>query len=163
MRSPVIVWIGLFLVLSAASLHGQSHGLESKGAAKSQPAKTPAAEAAKTSASAPAASARPEPVRAAPPLPTVAGSRAETQQFTPKVPAAKVAEAVAQAIREAEAAAARRAARAPIRPILPRQTTGAPAAPAKRYEIRWPEQRMVVRWPDDAPTDRLSLTWPSAF
>ena len=82
-------------------------------------------------------------------------------QVTPTLPPAQVATAVADALRAAEAAEARRATRVAIRPILPRRTPVA-TAPAKRYEVRWPEQRMVVQWPGTA-TDRVTLTWPAAF
>ena len=101
--------------------------------------------------------------------PAPAASRATAQpapakdvQVTPALPPAKVAAAVAEALRAAEAAQARRTTRAPAR------TDSPPPAPAsgahsRRYAVRWPEQRMVVQWPGAAKTDRVVLTWPDSF
>lgn len=101
-----------------------------------------------------------EPVIAAPPAPV-----ASKQHFnvTPTVPPAKVAAAVAEAIRAAEAAEARRAARASAsaRPAPVRRAPVA-AGPVRHYEVRWPVQRMVVRWPETA-SDRVTLAWPESF
>jgi hypothetical protein len=81
---------------------------------------------------------------------------------TPALPPAQVAAAVAQALRAAEAAEAKRAARI-SRPATPRPATTATAnASARRYEVRWPEQRMVVTWPSTA-SDRVTLSWPEGF
>jgi hypothetical protein len=100
------------------------------------------------------------PAHAEPPK-TVQTDAVKNVQVTPTLPPAKVAAAVADALREARAAETRRAAPVSIRPILPRRTPVA-TAPAKRYEVRWPEERMVVQWPG-AATDRVTLTWPAAF
>jgi hypothetical protein len=85
---------------------------------------------------------------------------AKSVQVTPSVPAVKVAAAVAEALRAAEAAEARRASKVVMRPILPRRTPA--TTPGKRYEVRWPEQRMVVQWPG-TKSDRVVLTWPDTF
>jgi predicted DNA-binding transcriptional regulator YafY len=79
---------------------------------------------------------------------------------TPKIPAARVAAAVAEAVRAAEAAQAKRAAQAARTPA--RQSHAVAAPPARRYELQWPEQRMVVPWPN-TKEDRVTLIWPGTF
>jgi hypothetical protein len=86
---------------------------------------------------------------------------ATPRKVTPTVPPAQVAAAVAEAVREAEAARARRAMRSqgtPARPVV----TITPPGPQRRYEVRWPTQRMVVHWPE-AADDRVTLKWPDGF
>ena len=83
--------------------------------------------------------------------------KARTVHVAPSRPAAEVAAAVAAAMREAEAAEARRAGRSYSRPATPRPTA---PTPARRYDVHWPEQRMVLTWPGTAP-DRVTLKWPS--
>jgi hypothetical protein len=79
------------------------------------------------------------------PAPKALAEPLKSVPVTPAVPAAKVAEAIAEALRAAEAAEARRAAKVAIRPILPRRPSP-PSGPAKRYEVRWRDQRMVFYW-----------------
>jgi hypothetical protein len=77
------------------------------------------------------------------------------------LPPARVAEAVAEALKEAAAAAARRSARTPV-VIRVRRSASTAAAPTRKqqhYEVRWPSQRMVVRWPEP-DGDRVKLSWP---
>jgi hypothetical protein len=90
-------------------------------------------------------------------------TKPQSVQVTPTtVPAAKVAAAVAEALRAAEAAEARRAGRVTTtRPPVPRSTAAA-AMPARIYEVRWPEQRMVVQWPGTSD-ERVTLIWPDSF
>jgi hypothetical protein len=90
---------------------------------------------------------------------TTPAAKPQNTQVTPTVPATKVAAAVAEALRAAEAAEARRASRGTIRTMLPRST---PAAPTRKYQVRWPEQRMVVQWPGTSD-DRVTLIWPDGF
>jgi hypothetical protein len=78
------------------------------------------------------------------------------------LPPAKVAAAVAEALKEAEAAAARRSAHTPVVIRVRRSaSTSASTSAAKKqhYAVRWPSQRMVVRWPEPAG-DRVKLSWP---
>jgi hypothetical protein len=92
--------------------------------------------------------------------PTVA-TKSQSVQVAPTLPPAKVAAAVAEALREAEAAEAKRAAGPAARPLHARRTPVAAAQPRK-YEVRWPEQRMVVQWPSTA-SDHVTLTWPGTL
>src|SRR5688572_2071743 len=85
---------------------------------------------------------------------------AKSVQVTPSVPAVKVAAAVAEALRAAEQAEARRASKVVMRPILPGRTPA--STPGKRYDVRWPEQRVVVQWPGTRSV-RVVLTWPDTF
>jgi hypothetical protein len=92
----------------------------------------------------------------------VAQESAPPRTVTPTVPPAQVAAAVAEALREAEAAQARRAKRSPAAPAPARTIEITPSGPRRRYEVRWPTQRMVVHWPE-AASDRVTLTWPEGF
>jgi hypothetical protein len=82
-------------------------------------------------------------------------------QVTPTVPPAKVAAAVAEAIRQAEEAAAKRAARSTSH-TTPARRVPTESLPTRRYEVRWPSQRMVVHWPG-AADDHVTLKWPETF
>jgi hypothetical protein len=136
-RAALPAAIAAMLLAGAAQLEGQEHP---------EPAKA----------------AHPEPVKAAPPAPTVVPPKARNVNVTPTIPAAKVAAAVAEAMRQAEEAAARRKARITVRPsTTARMITTAPVN-VRRYEVQWPAQRMVVQWPAAAPADgRVRLTWPA--
>ena len=137
---------------TAKPAHGES------ASAGHEPAKPVHAEGVK--------SAKPDPVRVVPPSHGAAESKAKSVGVTPSAPPAQVAAAVAQALREAEEAQARRAARTPARPIVvvrtPSAPTRTPAGTPKKYDVRWPEQRMVVQWPSTVD-DRVRLTWPESL
>jgi hypothetical protein len=92
------------------------------------------------------------------PAPPVTETPKETVGVVPTASPTQVAAAIADALRSAEAAQARRQA-ATVRPVAPRPTAPATVQPHKRYEVRWPSERMVVRWPTPA-TDRITLEWP---
>jgi hypothetical protein len=107
------------------------------------------------------ATAHPEPVKVAPAVPTVVPPKTQNVSVTPTVPPAKVAAAVAEALRQAEEAAAKRKARTPVRSMTTVRIITA-TVPSRRYEVQWPTQRMVVHWPTP-PDGRVTLVWPNAF
>ena len=81
MRAALPAAIAAMLLAGAAPLEGQDHPEQAKAAHS-------------------------EPVKAAPPVPTVVPPKAKNVNLTPTIPPAKVAAAVAEALRQAEEAAA---------------------------------------------------------
>ena len=91
--------------------------------------------------------------------PPVKQTPKQTLGVAPSASPKQVAAAIAEAIRSAEAAqVSRQAARTPASRRRTETVRQAPP-PARRYEVHWPEQRMVVQWP--MPTsDGVTLVWP---
>jgi hypothetical protein len=134
------------LLAGSTPLAGQEHG-HAKTTAPTEHAK-PAASAEHATPNTASEHAKP------------AGTKPQNVHVAPTLPPAKVAAAVAEALREAEAAAAKRAAKPAAPPLHVRSIPGpAAAAQPRKYELRWPEQRMVVQWPSTA-SDHVTLKWP---
>ncbi len=96
----------------------------------------------------------------APPKPHVVTKSPSSVSVTPQS-AAKVAEAIAAALKAAPKSGPPGAASA--RPAPTRALSGAgpalrPSASQRPYVVRWPSDRLVVRWP--SASVRVELTWP---
>lgn len=96
--------------------------------------------------------------------PPVTETPKQTVGVVPNASPTQVAAAIAEAMRNAEAAQANRQAARPTTPRPPAPRAAATSRPSSttpqhRYEVRWITERMVVRWPT-ATSDHIQLTWP---